>query len=87
MVFLRQNEDKSMLRGSSLLHLHYTNKDLRQTNQSCCTQVSGVCHGFLKVSCISNKIDPNHLCELVQHHQMISDPMPNQLKLGVIFPA
>ena len=70
-----------------MLHLQYTNKDPRQTGQNCCTQVFGVCHGFLKVSFILNKLDPHHLPELVKHHLNISDPLQDQLKVGAIVHA
>ena len=85
--FCRQNKDKSMWQGSSLFHLQYTNKDPRQTGESCCTQVSGACHGFFKFSRISNKLDLHHLRELVQGHQNISDPLQDQFKVGAIFQA
>ena len=72
---------------STLLHLQYTNKDSRQFGESCQIQVSGLCHGFLKVSCISNKLDPHHLRELVQHLQNISKPMLEQFKMGATIQA
>ena len=46
--FFRQNKDKCMWWGSSLLHFQYTNQDTRQTGESCHTQVSGVSQEFLK---------------------------------------
>ena len=70
-----QNKDKNM----------WPIQDPRQTDQSWRTQVSVVCHELLKGSCISNKLDTHHLRELLQHHQIISDPLPDQLKVGAIF--
>ena len=67
------------------MNLQYTNKDPRQNGKTCRTQVSGICHGFLKVSCISNKFDPHHQPKLVPHHQNISNLLLDQFKDGAIF--
>ena len=53
--------------------------------ENCCTQVSGVCNVFLKVLCISNKLDPHHLRGLVQLHQIFQTPHKLDSKLVQVF--
>ena len=65
-----------------MLHLQYQNKELTQTGQSRPTQVFGIYHGFLITSCISDKPETNNLHKLVQHHQIMANPLLEQLKVG-----
>ena len=46
-------------------------KYLRQTGESGCTHVFGVCHQTSIISCIWNKLKISHQHELVQHHPNI----------------
>ena len=38
-------------------------------------------------SCFSDKLDPNHLQQLVQHHQIISTPLLEEIIVGAMFQA
>ena len=81
---MRQNKDKSVCDKDQVCFIYKIQTMIQDK------LVRSVIHRYLgftmdfKVSFISKKLDPHHFCELVQHHQNISDPLQDQLKVGAI---
>ena len=87
MVFLRQNIKKVQNEDQVCCIFNIQTKIHDKPGQELSYTGIWVWHGVLKVSCISNKVEPHHLCLFVQHHQNISDPLQDQFKVGAIFQA
>ena len=63
----------------------YIHRKLKQTLAPCWPHVARVCFSFLWTCWRLNKIETRHVGKLVQHHQDISNPLREKLKVGAIF--
>ena len=85
--FFRQNKYKSTWQLLGLLYLPYIHRKLKKTLTPCRPQVARFCFSFLWAYKSLNKLETCQLQKLVQHHQNMSTPLKEQIKVGAIFPA